>query len=120
MKAESVRQQRVSDAIREEIASSIIHDVKDPRVKGLITVTKVEVTGDLRLARIYVSIINQTEDKNFKPDEVLKGLRHAVGFFKARLGKNANLRHIPDLEFKADEGMDYSEKIEQILKEIKK
>lgn len=116
MKEKGRRQNRIGDAIRQEIASSIIHELKDPRVQGLITITKVMMTPDLKLARVYVSIL----DTELKRQKILKGLKNATGFLRGRVGKNIKLRFIPDLEFILDETLDYNERIEQLLKESKK
>lgn len=116
MKTEGLKQQRMADAIREKIATSIIHELKDPRVQGLmITITKVEMTPDLKLARVYVSILDKEKDHQ----KILKGLKNAKGFLKSKVGQNIKLRHVPDLEFKLDESLDYSERIDQLLKEAK-
>jgi len=116
LKAESIRSQRVADMIRQEIASLIIHDIKDPRVHGLITVTRVSMTSDLKSAKVYVSILEDGEER----DRVLKGLKNASGFFQARIAKNLKLRNTPRILFKIDDSLDHTKKIDQLLKEIKK
>lgn len=117
MKTESVRQQRVGDLIRFQIASLIVQgDIKDPRVHGLITITRVTVTADFRLARVYVSVMGEDTDHQ----SVIFGLKHAKGFMKAKIAKNLKLRCTPDLEFKLDDSLDRGEKLDQLLKEAKK
>lgn len=116
MKTDGIRKTRVGDAIRQEIASSIIHDVKDPRVHGLITVTRVAMTPDLKLARVYVSILDDKHDHA----KILKGLKNATGFLKAKIGKVIKLRFIPDLQFILDTSLDYGDRIDHLLKESKK
>ena len=101
MKAERIRTQRIGDMIRHELASLIIHDVKDPRVHGLITVTRVEMAPDLKTARAFVSILENVEEK----ERVLKGLKNASGYLQSRIAKNLKLRHTPHIQFKIDDSI---------------
>ena len=110
-----VRRERLGDMIRQEIASSLIHTVKDPRIQGFITVTKVEMTADLKLAHVYISIFGGGHD----PHKILQGLKNAAGFLKAQIGKSVNLRYIPDLKFELDTSLDYGDRIDQLLKKTK-
>ena len=110
-----VRKNRIADQIRQSVATAIIHGVKDPRVQGLITVTRVSITADLKVARVYVSILD-TEQKH---KEILKGLNSARGYLKSQIGKSIKLRYIPDLDFHLDESLDYSANIETLIKATK-
>ena len=103
------RQNRVNDAVKQEMAQ-ILRDVKDPRIAGaLVSITGAEVTKDLKFAKIYFSVLG--EDKG----EVLKALKNATGFFRSELAKRINLRITPDLMFEYDSSIEYGANISKIL-----
>ena len=114
---DSRRQARVGEMIRDIISSLLLKGFRDPRVCGFITVVKVSMTPDLKLARVYVSVM---KDEKSKEEDVLAGLKKASGYIKAQIGKELKLRFTPDLEFKADHSLDFVDKIDQLLKESKK
>ncbi len=107
------RSQRVGDLIREEVADIIMNKLKDPRV-GFITVTGVNITEDLKLAKVYISILKAEET-----DATLEILNSAKGFIRAELSKRVRMKFIPALTFRMDESLEYGNKIEKLLKEIK-
>ncbi len=107
----SRRQQRVAELIHQEISNLLEFNTHDPRI-GLVTVTEVEVTPDLKNATIYVTFM--ADDKA----EVMAGLESAVPFFRRELGRNVKLRHTPALRFKLDSSLDYGQKIETLLSGI--
>ncbi|OEG00444.1 ribosome-binding factor A [Vulcanibacillus modesticaldus] len=109
-----VRVGRVGEQIKKEISQLIQYELKDPRV-GFVTVTGVEVTGDLSQAIIYVSIMGSEEE--VKDSQM--ALEKAKGFLRTEIGKRIRLRHTPELIFKIDESIAYGSKIEKLLKEIK-
>ena len=114
---DSRRQARVGEMIRDIISSLLLKGFRDPRVCGFITITKVSMTPDLKLARVYVSVM---KDEKSKEEDVLAGLKKASGYIKAQIGKELKLRFTPDLEFKVDHSLDFTERIDKLLKEIKK
>lgn len=87
--------------------------MKDPRI-GFTTVTDVEVTGDLRQAKIYVSLFGSDKEKA----DTLQALKHARGHVRSELGKILNLRHVPEIDFDKDTSLDYSMHIESLINEI--
>jgi ribosome-binding factor A len=91
------RATRVADQIRMEIADILMRKAKDPRV-GLVTVTDVELSNDLRLAHVYVTTLEEGQCEA----DAFAGLSKAVGFIRAELGRRLNLRYIPELIFKKD------------------
>ncbi|RMH04159.1 MAG: 30S ribosome-binding factor RbfA [Nitrospirae bacterium] len=91
------RTERVADQIRMEVADILTRKTKDPRL-ALVTVTDVEMSEDLRSARVYISTLQE----GTRLQEVLQGLRHAVGFIRAELGRRVTLRHTPELIFQPD------------------
>ncbi|MBP7836338.1 MAG: 30S ribosome-binding factor RbfA [Candidatus Omnitrophica bacterium] len=108
------RQDKVSEAIRQE-ASMIIHDkLKDPRL-GFVTITNVEVTQDLRYAKIFFSVLGSDEAyKNTK-----EALDSALGFVRKLIAQRLNLRFAPEIAFYEDRSTEYSVRIEEVLNEIK-
>jgi ribosome-binding factor A len=108
------RSQRVGDLLREEIADIIIHRIKDPRL-GFVTVTGVDLTDDLKIGFVYVSILKEEERKLS-----LEILNSAKSFIRAELSKRIRLRSIPTLEFKLDKSIEYGDRIEHLLGEIRR
>lgn len=106
------RSQRVSDLLRKEIADIIIYRLKDPRV-GFITVTGVDVTNDIKIARVYVSILRDEERKT-----TLEVLNSAKSFIRSELSKRLRMKFIPSIEFRLDTSIEYGNRIEKLLKEI--
>jgi ribosome-binding factor A len=105
------RSQRVSDLLREEIADIIIYRLKDPRI-GFITVTGVDVTDDIKIARVYVSVFHDEERKT-----TLEILNAAKNFIRSELSKRLRMKFIPSIEFKLDTSIEYGNRIEKLLKE---
>jgi ribosome-binding factor A len=106
------RSQRVSDLLREEIADIAIHRLKDPRI-GFITVTGVDVTEDIKIAKVYVSVFRD-EDK----ETTLDILNSAKSFIRSELSKRLRMKTIPSIEFRLDTSIEYGDKIEKLLKKI--
>ena len=107
------RSEKVAEAIHQEISKLLINGVKDPRV-GLINITGVKVTDDLRLATLYYSVIGMEVDRK----DAEAGLNSAKGFLRRDIGKILRMRLVPDLQFRYDVSIDYGNKIESILKQI--
>ena len=114
MKILSVRQARVGDLLKQTIAEMIHRKVKDPRVEG-ITITGVDVSVDLKNARIFFCLMDTS-----RKDEALDGLKSAAGFLRHELKKELSLRAVPSLFFSFDESFDYGSKIDGILETIGK
>ncbi|WNR46688.1 30S ribosome-binding factor RbfA [Paenibacillus roseipurpureus] len=105
-----VRVGRVGEQIKKELSQIIQSELKDPRI-GFMTVTGVEVTNDLSLARVYLSVMGTEEEKA----ATLKALSVASGYIRSELGKRIRLRKIPELQFKFDASIDYGSHIDQLL-----
>ena len=88
---------RINEEIQREL-SALIRTVKDPRVHGLVSLTAVETTPDLRYAKVYVSVLDSSDVK-----EVVKGLKSASGYLRRELGRALSLRYTPELQFVADD-----------------
>jgi ribosome-binding factor A len=104
------RAERVADQIRMEVADILMRRIKDPRVRS-VTVTDVELTSDLRLARVYVTTMERDEAER----QVFDGLAKASGFIRAELGKRLSLRYLPDLSFIKDISGPRGDRILQLL-----
>lgn len=108
------RMQKIAEAVRQE-ASMIIHDkLKDPRL-GFVTVTRVEMTADLRLARIYFSVLGNAEDYKKTKEALDSGL----GFIRRLVAQRLSLRIAPEIMFFEDLSSEYSVRIQEVLDEIK-
>ena len=90
---------RINEEIQRELAT-LIRTVKDPRVHGLVSITAVETTPDLRFSKIYVSVLDKSDVK-----EVVKGLKSAAGYLRRELGAALKLRYTPELQFVEDESI---------------
>ena len=95
-----IRPQRVAELVHRELAVLLRTDIKDPRV-GDVSITHIQVTGDLRQARVYVTSLGGGGDDK----QMLRGLQSAARFLRGRVGRALKLRHAPELEFRLDEGL---------------
>jgi ribosome-binding factor A len=111
----SSRPERVQEALRQEISRIVQNEIKDPRL-GFLTITAVDLTRDLRYARVYFSVLGEDKDKKL----ALKGLKSAKGYIKGLLADRVKLKFMPELEFKIDESFEQTKRIFDILDKIKK
>ena len=109
------RSERVGELLTEVIADILREDIRDPRVTA-VTITTAKVTKDLRQARIYFTILGGASENK---DSVLAGLKSALGFIRARVGKQLKLRFVPAIEFFYDESVDEAERIDNLLRQVK-
>jgi ribosome-binding factor A len=109
----SRRAQKVAEAIREVVSMAILAEMKDPRVRD-VTVTYVEVAGDLRSAKIHVSVMGDEARQRL----AVHGLTSAAGFLQARCAARINMRYTPRLQFLLDEGVKKSIAVAKILSEV--
>jgi ribosome-binding factor A len=107
------RLERVGDLLREELSELILREIKDPRV-GFVTITGVQVSADLRHARVYVV----THETGEGQERTLEGLQSARGYLRGALGRRLRLRCIPDLSFSVDEALEQGFRIHEILKSL--
>jgi len=110
------RSDRVAAAMREEIATFLANDVKDPRILGLVTVTAVEVSRDLRHAKVFVSVLGSDSQRK----ATFEGLDAVAGHLRGRVGRALRLRVAPEFEFKNDESIAHAAHIEQLLAQVRK
>ena len=107
------RSDRVADLVKVELSDIIHRQIRDPRI-GIVTITGVKMTDDLKLARVY--FVEMGKD-SCDPD-TLKGLEQAKSFMKRELGKRLKLRYVPDIIFTLDESFAYGSRIDKLLAEI--
>ncbi|MBE6092822.1 MULTISPECIES: 30S ribosome-binding factor RbfA [Selenomonas] len=109
-----LRVEKVQELMKQEISQIILRELKDPRI-GFVTVTSVECTGDLREAKVYVSLMgNEAQVK-----ACWSGLNSSLGFIRREIGKRIRLRVTPELSFALDKSLDYSAHIQELLLKIK-
>lgn len=104
---------RIDEELKREISNIINYELKNPKITGLISVTKTKITPDLKYAKVYVSILNS---KNIK--DTFANLKKSSGFIRTEIAKRINLRVTPELVFVLDDSMEYGAKIDQILRDI--
>lgn len=107
------RPNRLAETLKEDISELIRLELKDPRL-GFVTITKVEVAGDLAHAKVYVSVLG-TEEERKKSLEVLNG---AAGFVRSEIGKRIRLRHVPEIVFVYDSSIEHGAHIAKLLKDV--
>ena len=101
---------RINDDIQ-FVLSKLLRDIKDPRVQqGMISVTRVETTGDLGYSKVWLSVMGMQDEKEFK-----KGLKSASGWLRRELGSSVKLRYTPELVFEVDHSIEYGAHISQVI-----
>ena len=111
----SQRPERVQETLRREISKIVHNELKDPRV-GFLTITRVELTRDLRYAKVYFSALGEIKEKRL----ALKGLTSAKGFIKGLIGDRIKLRFMPEIAFKIDDSLEHTKKLYDLMDKLKK
>lgn len=109
----NIRANRVAEQIKKELGEIISRKIKDPRI-GFVTVTDVEVTGDLQQAKVFISVLGDEEEK----EQSLVGLAKANGFIRSEIGQRIRLRKTPEIAFEFDEAQAYGNHIDALLREL--
>lgn len=107
------RPQRVGERIKQELMDLLGNELKDPRI-GFVSIVRVDVSADLRHARVYFSVLGDDQQKR---DSRL-GLESATGFLRSQLGARLNLRHVPELSFRADDSIEHGVRIAELLHRV--
>ena len=111
--AKQLRIEKLQELIKQEMSKMLLTDLKDPRI-GFVTVTDVEMTGDLREAKIYVSIMGGQDEVKSS----LEGLNSALGFIRREIGQRIRLRFTPEISFALDTSLDYGDHIQKLLLQV--
>ena len=111
--AKQLRTEKLQELIKQEMSQMLLKELKDPRI-GFVTVTGVEMTGDLREAKIYVSIMGGAEQVKSS----LEGLNSALGFIRREIGQRVRLRFTPEISFALDTSLDYGDHIQKLLLQV--
>jgi ribosome-binding factor A len=110
------RHERVAEEIRHELGTMVAGELKDPRIEGLVTITEVRVTPDLKHARIFLAAFGTSEERGGVRD----GLAAAMGFIRSELAQRLDLRRAPEIHFVLDHSEEYGQRIEDLLRQTKK
>lgn len=110
-----LRANRIAEQIKKELGEILNQKIKDPRV-GFVTVTDVEVTGDLQQAKVFISVLGKEQEKK----DTLTALEKANGFIRREIGSRIRLRKTPEVIFEIDEALEYGNRIDTILKDLNK
>ena len=113
MSKNEARLGRVNEELMKAISHIITYELKNPDVTGMISVTRVKVTPDLKYAMVYVSLLNSKS-----VEKTMQGLKESAGFMRSQVAKIVNLRVTPELVFEYDDSIEHGEKIDNILKQI--
>ena len=115
MPSSSNRIGRINDDIQ-RVLSELLRQIKDPRVQqGMISVTRVETTGDLRYAKVWLSVLGELDEKEFR-----RGLKSSAGWLRHELGESLSLRYTPELVFEIDHSIEYGAHISRLLSQLEK
>lgn len=109
-----LRMEKVQELMKQEISKIILQDLKDPRI-GFVTVTAVDVSSDLRNARIYVSLMGSDQ----QIADCWRGLKSSLGFLRREVGHRVRLRYTPELTLELDKSVEYSVHIQELLQKIR-
>ena len=110
------RTERINDLLREEISELVRRDLKDPRIGGLVTITEVGVSPDLRHAKVFVSVLGSDDEKR----STLRALQAASHFLERELRRRLTIRRMPELEFVKDESLEHGQRILTLLDETRR
>jgi ribosome-binding factor A len=111
----SLRSNRVAEQMKKELGDILNRKLKDPRL-GFITITDVEVTGDLQQATVFISILGNEKER----EDTLLALEKAHGFIRSEIGNRMRLRKVPELLFEMDSSLEYGNRIDELLRDLNK
>jgi len=110
------RHERVGEEIAHEINAMLAGELKDPRLEGMVVVSEVRVQPDMKHARVFINVRGTNKEQS----DAVKALEHAAGYIRSELIERLQLRRLPELHFSLDLSQEHVERIEQLLKEMKK
>lgn len=112
------RMGRIEEEIKRIVSNIIAYEVKNPNIKGIISVTSVSVSNDLKYANIYISVFDKKQDADTLSSNVIITLNKSKGFIRKELASKIKLRYTPELIFKIDNSMIYGSHIDELLNKI--
>jgi len=110
------RTSRISEEMKREISDIIHNDLKDPRLPTLVSITMVNVTKDLRYAKVYASVMGSDEEKK----NALSALKSAAGFIRREVGQRMKIRYVPEIQFELDNSIEYGVYINKLINDTMK
>jgi ribosome-binding factor A len=110
------RHERVGEEIAHEVNAMLAGELKDPRLEGMVVATQVRVQPDMKHARVFISVTGTSKEQS----DAIKALEHASGYIRRELVERLQLRRVPELHFTLDLSQEHIERIEQLLKDMKK
>ena len=113
--AMSRRTDRINEQLREEISMLLTRSIKDPRLNGIISITRVISSGDLRSARVYISVMGNNQTKQ----EALAGIQSAASFLRRELRDRINMKHTPFLTYELDASMEEADQLLRLMNQVK-
>ena len=116
MRKNSIKNTRINSEVQRELSNLILREIKDPRISTMTTIVGVEVSPDLKNAKVYVSVLGDEEQKA----ETYKGLKSAASFLRSQLAKNMNMRNTPELEFIMDQSIEYGVNMSKLIDDLNK
>lgn len=116
MKKNSIKNTRINGEVQKELSMIIREEIKDPRIHAMTSVMAVEVTPDLKFAKIFISVYGSEQEKN----ETMEGLQSAAAYIRKILAKRMNLRNTPQLNFVLDTSIEYGVTMSQKIEDLKK
>ncbi len=108
------RRERIASVIEEIVGEASAREIRDPRVAGMTSVTRVEVTPDVRYAKIFVSVMGSEEERL----ATMRALDHATGFVRSKLGEELTIRHIPAVTFQLDRSIEEGDRVLALINEM--
>ncbi len=111
----SRRTERINEQLREEISTLLTRQIKDPRLNAVISITRVVSSGDLRSARVYISVMGNQETKR----SALAGLQSAASFLRRELRDRINMKHTPFLSYELDDSIDEADQLLRLMNKVK-
>jgi len=112
------RMGRIEEEIKRIVSNIIAYEVKNPNIKGIISVTSVSVSNDLKYANIYISVFDKKQDADTLSSNVIITLNKSKGFIRKELASKIKLRYTPELIFKIDNSLIYGSHIDELLNKI--
>lgn len=109
----SYRVERTAEDLRFQLGN-LLRELKDPRINGMLSIVKLDLSSDLSFCKVYVSSLEGIESAK----EAVKGLKSAAGYIRREIGSRLHLRHVPSFQFVADDSIEHSAEISKLIKEL--